>query len=176
FIDRLHIGFILTVLPLFLSIVLGLSESLRGYSLAIFALPFIILQYPMGRLSDRYGRYKPLIIGSLGYGTVLIFLGIIGSTGFSSLLVMLVLLGVFSGITAPPSMALVGDAIGSEDSAMAMGFFNFLGNVGITLGPIVLGIILTLSDFVIAFVVAGLMELFTLMVNLILVRFIFKEV
>ncbi|MHA2361926.1 MAG: MFS transporter, partial [Candidatus Thorarchaeota archaeon] len=48
FIDRLHIGFILTALPLFLSTVLGLSESLRGLSLAIFALPFIILQYPMG--------------------------------------------------------------------------------------------------------------------------------
>ncbi|MHA2235660.1 MAG: hypothetical protein ACXABH_10045, partial [Candidatus Thorarchaeota archaeon] len=42
--DRLHIGFILTALPYFLSVILGLDESLRGMSLAIFAMPFIILQ------------------------------------------------------------------------------------------------------------------------------------
>ncbi|MFW9944684.1 MAG: MFS transporter, partial [Candidatus Sifarchaeia archaeon] len=71
FIDRLHIGFILTALPLFLSVVLGLSESLRGLSLAVFAMPFIILQYPMGKLSDRYGRYAPLVVGSIGYGLTL---------------------------------------------------------------------------------------------------------
>ncbi|MGY5876429.1 MAG: MFS transporter, partial [Candidatus Thorarchaeota archaeon] len=56
FVDRLHMGFILIALPLFITNVLFLSESLRGMALAIFATPFIILQYPMGKLSDKYGR------------------------------------------------------------------------------------------------------------------------
>ena len=76
--DRLHIGFILTALPFFLSVVLGLDESLRGMSLAIFATPFIILQYPMGKLSDKHGRFRQLVVGSLGFGVVISVLGFVG--------------------------------------------------------------------------------------------------
>lgn len=170
FIDRLHIGFILTALPLFLSIVLGISESLRGVSLAIFALPFIILQYPMGRLSDKYGRIGPLIVGSLGYGITLILLGYVGTLGFPLFLAMLAVLGLFSGVTAPPSMALVGDTVSEKDSAMAMGFFNFLGNLGITIGPLVFGLMISTTDFIMAFAVAGLLEIIALLVNILLIK------
>ncbi len=175
FIDRLHIGFILTALPLFLSVVLGLSESLRGLSLAIFAMPFIILQYPMGKLSDRRGRYAPLFVGSIGYGLILSALGYVGAFGFTALLLMLAVLGIFSGVTAPPSMALVGDIVESKDSAMAMGFFNFMGNLGITVGPLLFGFMMLVTDFVAAFAVAGLLELLTLALNVVLVKAVFHE-
>lgn len=171
FIDRLHIGFILTALPLLLSVVLGLSESLRGMALAIFALPFIILQYPMGKVADRYGRYIPLILGSLGFGAVMSVLGFVGSTSFMALLVMLIFLGIFSGVTAPASMALVGDYVPQEDSAMGMGLFNFMGNLGITVGPVLFGILIITTDFVVAFFAAGLLEIITLGISALLIRF-----
>jgi len=174
-IDRLHIGFILTALPFFLSVVLGLDESLRGMSLAIFAMPYIILQYPMGKLSDKYGRLPQLVVGSIGFGIVLSMIGIIGIAGFDILLVMLVILGIFAGITSPSSMALVGDIVGKEDSAMGMGFFNFLGNLGITIGPIVFGVLTPIIGLNNAFVVVGLLELLTLIVNVILVKTVFKN-
>ena len=173
--DRLHIGFILTALPFFLSVSLGLDESLRGMSLAIFAIPFIILQYPMGKLSDKHGRFRQLVIGSIGYGVVLSVVGIVGVLGFSLLLVMLAILGVFAGITSPPSMALVGDIVGQEDSAMGMGFFNFLGNIGITLGPIIFGVLIPIMGMSYAFVVVGILELITLVANIILVKTVFKD-
>ena len=173
--DRLHIGFILTALPFFLSVSLGLDESLRGMSLAIFAMPFIILQYPMGKLSDKHGRFRQLVVGSIGYGLVLSVVGIVGVFGFSLLLVMLVLLGVFAGITSPPSMALVGDIVGQEDSAMGMGFFNFLGNLGITIGPLIFGVLMPIIGISNAFVVVGLLELITLAANIVLVRTVFKD-
>ncbi len=173
--DRLHIGFILTALPFFLSVSLGLDESLRGMSLAIFAMPFIILQYPMGKLSDKHGRFRQLVVGSIGYGVVLSVVGIVGVFGFSLLLVMLVLLGVFAGITSPPSMALVGDIVGQEDSAMGMGFFNFLGNLGITIGPLIFGVLMPIIGISNAFVVVGLLELITLAANIVLVRTVFKD-
>lgn len=172
--DRLHIGFILTALPFFLSVSLGLDESLRGMSLAIFAMPFIILQYPMGKLSDKHGRFRQLVVGSIGYGIVLSVVGIVGVFGFSLLLLMLAILGVFAGITSPPSMALVGDIVGQEDSAMGMGFFNFLGNLGITIGPLIFGVLMPIIGMSNAFVVIGLLELTTLVVNIILVRTVFK--
>ena len=173
--DRLHIGFILTALPFFLSVSLGLDESLRGMSLAIFAIPFIILQYPMGKLSDKHGRFRQLVVGSIGYGVVLSVVGIVGVFGFSLLLVMLAILGVFAGITSPPSMALVGDIVGQEDSAMGMGFFNFLGNLGITIGPLIFGVLMPIIGISNAFVVVGLLELITLAANIVLVRTVFKD-
>jgi MFS family permease len=165
----------LTALPFFLSVSLGLDESLRGMSLAIFAMPFIILQYPMGKLSDKHGRFRQLVVGSIGYGVVLSVVGIVGVFGFSLLLVMLVLLGVFAGITSPPSMALVGDIVGQEDSAMGMGFFNFLGNLGITIGPLIFGVLMPIIGISNAFVVVGLLELITLAANIVLVRTVFKD-
>ncbi|MHA1615032.1 MAG: MFS transporter [Candidatus Thorarchaeota archaeon] len=174
-IDRLHIGFILTALPFFLSVVLGLDESLRGVALAIFAMPYIILQYPMGKLSDKYGRLPQLVVGSIGFGVVLAMIGIIGIVGFDILLIMLVILGIFAGITSPPSMALVGDIVEKDDSAMGMGFFNFLGNLGITIGPIVFGVLTPIIGLNNAFVVVGLLELLTLVLNVILVKTVFKN-
>lgn len=175
FIDRLHMGFILTALPLFLFQVLGLSESLRGMALGLFAIPFIILQYPMGKISDKYGRYKQLVIGSAIYGIILSILGFAGSFGFIHLVIILILLGVFSGITSPASMALIGDSVGQDESAMAMGFFNFVGNMGIVIGPIVLGLLLIYSNFAIAFLVAGLIELISLAIIIVIIKVKFKE-
>jgi MFS family permease len=171
--DRLHIGFILTALPFFLSVMLGLDESLRGMSLAIFATPFIILQYPMGKLSDKHGRFRQLVVGSLGFGVVISVLGFVGIQGFNLLLIMLAVLGLFAGVTSPPAMALVGDIVGKEDSAMGMGFFNFLGNLGITIGPIIFGVLNPLIGMANTFVFVGLLELVTLTLNIILVRTVF---
>ncbi|MHA1965130.1 MAG: MFS transporter [Candidatus Thorarchaeota archaeon] len=173
--DRLHIGFILTALPFFLSVSLGLDESLRGMSLAIFAIPFIILQYPMGKLSDKHGRFRQLVIGSLGFGVVISVIGFVGIQGFTLLLVMLAILGFFAGITTPPAMALVGDVVGQKDSAMGMGFFNFLGNLGITIGPIIFGVLNPVMGMAYAFLVVGLLELITLAINIILVRTFFRN-
>ena len=173
--DRLHIGFILTALPYFLSVILGLDETLRGMSLAIFATPFIILQYPMGVISDRYGRFRQLVVGSVGYGIVISILGFVGIQGFSLLLVMLAILGLFAGVTSPPAMALVGDIVGQEDAAMGMGFFNFLGNLGITIGPIIFGMLNPIFGMAYAFVTVGIMELVTLALNVILVKTKFRE-
>ncbi|MHA1881972.1 MAG: MFS transporter [Candidatus Thorarchaeota archaeon] len=175
FTDRLLIGFLLTALPLFLLTILGLSESLRGLSLAIFALPFIILQYPMGKLSDRLGRYLPIIIGSVGYGIVLMGLGYIGAIGFEALLLMLVILGIFAGVTTPPNMALVGDIVDEKDKAMGMGLFNVMGNLGITIGPVIFGFLWLVSDMYSAFLFAGLFQLLVLILNLILIKGVFRE-
>jgi MFS family permease len=179
FIDRLHMGFIIFVLPLIIGYDaseggLGLDPKYRGMAFGIFALPFILLQYPFGRLSDKVGRYIPLIIGSSCYGVVLCFLGYFGSSSFVSLLIILILLGLFSGVTAPSSMALVGDSIGKNDNGAGMGFFTLLGNIGIAIGPSIPGLILDIG-FGVTFLVAGILEIVSLMIIILLVIFVFKE-
>jgi MFS transporter, DHA1 family, tetracycline resistance protein len=167
FVDRLHMGFILTALPLLLVTTLGISESFRGMILGLFATPFILLQYPIGKLSDSIGRRVLVITGSFCYAFTLVFVGFAAQVGLIPLVISLVLLGIFSGLTAPPTMAWIGDCVPSKDRATGTGFFNLLGNVGMVLGPIVLGVILLYSNFVIAFIVAGLIELSSLIVVII---------
>lgn len=164
FIDRLHMGFILFALPLLILDVLGLDPSKRGMALGIFAIPFILLQYPIGKLSDKIGRFKPLVIGSFFYGIIMCFVGFAGSFGFISLVAILFVLGIFSGITSPPNMALVGDCIRKEDRAMGMGFFNFVGNLGIIIGPLIGGALVNTENYVIAFIIAGIIEFLGLIV------------
>ncbi len=170
FVDRLHMGFIIFILPLFVQIVLGLGPEIRGMIMGIFALPFIILQYPMGKLSDKYGRYKLLIPGSLGYGIILTLTGYFGLFGLGLLIGAFLILGVFSGITGPPSMALVGDIAEGKDNAMAMGFFTFVGNLGMVIGPLIGGFVADYGSFVLAFIIAGLIELISLGICLLFAR------
>ncbi len=180
FVDRLHIGFILFILPFFLEIVLGVGPEIRGMVLGLFALPFIILQYPVGRWSDEIGRYKPLILGSIGCGFILTIMGFLGSFGLYILIIGFVILGICNGFTGPSAMALVGDIIEADENATGMGFFNLLGNLGIIIGPLVGGFFLrgeqvVYADFVAAFVVAGLIEFISLAGVILLILYVFKE-
>lgn len=180
FIDRLHMGFIIFALPLIIGLDtseggLALEPRFRGMAFGIFALPYILLQYPFGKLSDKIGRYPQLLIGSICYGIVLSFVGYFGGESFGVLLTILVFLGLFSGVTSPPSMALVGDSLNdTKKNSAAMGIFTLLGNIGIALGPVIAGSMLQLG-FGLTFLVAGIIEVFFLIVNIILIRFVFKE-
>lgn len=180
FIDRLHMGMIVFVLPLIIGLEvseggLGLDTTYRGIAFGVFALPFILLQYPFGRISDKIGRYLPLILGSCCYGIVISLMGYFGSTSYSILLFLLVLLGFFSAVTSPSSMALIGDTIeDNKKNAAGTGVFTLFGNIGIAFGPAIAGLLLNYG-FGITFLIAGVLELFSLLINIILIRFIFKD-
>ncbi len=178
FVDRFHIGFILFILPLFLPIVLNVEPELRGMVLGLFAFPFIVLQYPVGKWSDKIGRYKPLIIGSITVGVMLTIMGYLGSFGLFAVIIGFTILGIGNGFTGPTAMALVGDTVEADDNATGMGFFNLLGNIGIVMGPFVGGFLAyseTQASFVTAFVVAGLIEFISLTGVILLILFVFKK-
>ncbi|MHA1994104.1 MAG: MFS transporter [Candidatus Hodarchaeales archaeon] len=175
FIDRLHIGFILFILPLLLQTELGVEPELRGMVLGIFATPFILLQYPIGKLSDNIGRYRLLILGSLLNTLILAIIGIITPFGLVIVILAFFFLGIGNGLTGPPAMALVGDTIREDENAVGMGFFNLLGNLGIMTGPIIAGFLITYTDLVITFLAAAGLELVSLGGIILLLIFFFKD-
>jgi MFS family permease len=170
FIDRLHLGFILFLLPLFLKLSLGLGPENRGFVLGLHALPFILLQYPVGRWSDRIGRLKILMPGTVGYGILLSLAGYIGAQGLGFTVAVFVLLGICSGLTGPTNIALVADITRGREHGVAMALFNLSGNLGILAGPLLAGWFLSLLQPETCFLVGGVIEIAGLLLVLFLLR------
>lgn len=169
-VDRLHMGFIIFMLPLMVREVLNLGPEYRGMLLGINGSAYILLQYPIGRLSDKWGRYKLLIAGSLSYGALLMLAGPAAAAGLLPLAGLFFLLGIFSGVSGPPNSALLGDLVTKTENPLAMGFFNFTGNIGMVFGALFGGFCLEIGNFSSAFIGAGMIELSVLGINLFLLK------
>ncbi|MBI9109453.1 MAG: MFS transporter [Spirochaetales bacterium] len=170
FVDRLHMSFIIFMIPLLLREFMQLGPEYRGMLLGINGSAYIILQYPMGRLSDKIGRYRLLVVGSMGYGLLLGCTGPAAAAGLTPLIILFFCLGIFSGITGPPNSALVGDLSSQEDNPLAMGFFNLFGNTGMVCGSLFGGFMLSFTGFTAAFMGAAAIELVTLALNMLIIR------
>lgn len=169
FVDRLHMGFLITVVPLYLTYAIPLKPSLRGMITGIVAIPPLFLSYPVGKRSDAsWGRFRPLIIGSIFYGVFLMFTVLIAQDSLVLFSLMLLLQGCAQGFTTTPNTSLLGDLVTSQSKATAVGFFNFFGNIGIIVGPLLAYIFA--QNYALAFIIAGSIELISLGVNYLLAR------
>lgn len=127
-----------------------------GFSIAISSMMVgrILLQVPLGRLSDRIGR-RPLIIG----GLILLApaSALIGNTTtLTQLVILRIIQGVASAGIAAPAFALVGDlgkagGEGRQMSVITMGF-----GLGMAIGPLVAGF-LAVIFFQLPFYAGGLL-------------------
>ncbi len=169
FIDRFHMGFLIALIPLYLTFVIPLEPSMRGMIFGLSAIPSIVLSYPVGRKSDGpWGRIKPLALGSLIYGTLLSLTGFISQDSLVLFIIFLMFQGCAQGLTMTPNNSLLGDIIEPEHNAMAVSLFNFFGNIGMILGPI-FGLIFG-RNYNLAFLIAGIIEIVSLVVNIFLAR------
>ena len=127
-------GMIGTVLPLFLKNQIMISESLIGLFFTASSILILILQIPSGRLADRYGRKKVLVLSLLPIPLLL------GAWLFvDDWLVLLVLYAAASGLrsmTWPSSLALLADFIPSELMGSALGVRMMSMRLGSTVAPV----------------------------------------
>ncbi len=169
FIDRFHMGFLIAIIPLYLTFVIPLEPSMRGMIFGLSAIPSIVLSYPVGRKSDGpWGRIKPLALGSLIYGILLSLTGFVAQKNLVIFIIFLMLQGCAQGLTMTPNISLLGDIIEPENNAMAVSLFNFFGNIGMIFGPL-FGLIFG-KNYNLAFLVAGIIEIVSLVVNIFLAR------
>tara|TARA_Y100000766_G_scaffold283533_1_gene299405 strand:+ start:570 stop:1805 length:1236 start_codon:yes stop_codon:yes gene_type:complete len=124
---------------------------------SISAAMFIVFTPFWGKLSDRIGRKKVLLIGLSGYVLSNVFflysasLGLIGTfTGFSLLMILLISRVINSAIGAasrPASGAYVADVTTEEERSSGMGKFGAANNLGTILGPVLVGSLVGLNIF-----------------------------
>ena len=172
FTDRFTVGFFTSAFPLFLQKVHGRDSRDVGLTLALFLLPFALLCYPMGRLSDRVSRPWLMGGGSLVYGGLVCFVGVVPPETLPWLMVGL---GVTSSVMFVPTLMLTGELSGPEQKGVAMGGFNAAGSLGFLVGPAVAGFVAQTTSrdgdlsggYATTFVVAGLSEVLCVAVTIV---------
>ncbi len=153
------------MVPLLVERLLGASATASGIVLlGIAGVSALIAPYG-GRLSDRVGRRRPAVVGSLimaaGVGLMAVATGVVPTASVGGLLVLAtVLLGVVGlgmGLAGSPRQAAAMEAVGGDRVGMAAGTYytgRYLGGlVGASLGGAVLGSAVTAAGMTLGFVI-----------------------
>jgi MFS transporter, DHA1 family, multidrug resistance protein len=126
-----------TILPLFAYNQLGATATQVGVLLSALAIMNMIVLYPTGALTDRFGR-KVAIVPSI-WLMALAFILMSRATSYSGLLAGTVLLGIGSGVGGPAPAAYVADLGPPSRMGAAMGLYRAIGDLGFFAGPIAMG-------------------------------------
>jgi MFS family permease len=140
--DRFSIGIFVSTFTLFLAREHQLDPSARGLLIALFMLPFAALCYPIGRLAERTGWFPLLVGGNIAFGLVYGSYGLIPTGGLP---VAMILSGMASALIFAPSLLLVSDLVRRGHSEGLFGVFQVAGSLGFLAGPIVGGILVSLT-------------------------------
>ncbi len=155
FVDRLAVGLFVVVFPLYLDTLGATDPAVRGRYLSYFLLPFALLQYWTGKLSERWGPLPPLLGGSLLYGLAL---AVVGYSDLLTLGPVMLALGVFAAVMFPPAILLTARLADPKSRGSAMGAFNLAGSLGFAVGPLLGAWAYGSRGFAFAFVVCGALE------------------
>ena len=125
-------GIILPLLP-FYALSLGVQPFELGMLTATFALMSLLFSPFFGRLSDRIGRKKVLMIGTLGFTAAYLVFAFADS--FLMALIARALEGFFAAAIFPACISLLSDFTSHEQRGQAMGLMMMTFSVGFIFGP-----------------------------------------
>ena len=152
--DRLTVGFFISQFPILADAIYGFSPSQRGIYLMVFLLCFALFSPVGGIIADRFGRARPMLLGTVAYGLMLM---LVGRVGPDMLWAVMAFGGLCGAILYPPSIALVGDYAGPGQRGVAMGGFNLAGSIGFAAGPLLFSLIADGFGLLTPPIVAGLL-------------------
>jgi MFS family permease len=119
---------------------LGVSSSQLGVGFLFGAAAAAVGGYLGGHLSDYIGR-KPLIVGGFAVQAGFVLLFAVADSVLLGLS-LLALSGIFASVGAAASQALVADAVPSDRHEAAYASVRVAQNLGVTLGPVIGGLLL----------------------------------
>lgn len=135
FIDLLGFGIVIPLLPIY-SKAYGASDLTLGLLFASFSAMQLVFAPLWGRISDRVGRRRVLIIGLLGTSASYVLFAF--SNDMTMLFASRMLAGFF-GANVPIAQAYIADITTPENRARGMGMIGAAFGLGFTVGPLVGG-------------------------------------
>ncbi len=138
------IGALVTHLPLMLE-EQGETAARSGYSFGIYALvAMLVMASPISRVSDRYGRFAPLMLGLIVIAAGLALLGVLD--GYGGVVAGMAVFGLGYGLVFPAATALVASATAAGRRGVGFGVFYAVYSFGVVVGASGSGGLATLSD------------------------------
>src|SRR4029077_9557937 len=126
-----------TLMPLFARDHLHMSPTTIGGVFAVALTTELLLMYPAGAAADRVGR-RP--VGLATFGWLIVIISLIGLTNSRPLFfVVMALVGTATGSSSAVPTAMLGDVAVKASSGTAVAVFRFAGDLGMTVGPLVVG-------------------------------------
>jgi MFS family permease len=146
----LHDGFhdlLLVLLPIW---ALGFELSLTqvGLLMTCYTGAMAGFQIPAGLLAERIGERLPLAVGTVVTG--LGFVALAAAGGFAALVGILLVAGLASGVQHPLAAAMVARAYDAGRRRVAIGTYNFSGDLGKMTVPALAALIIAGADWRVA--------------------------
>lgn len=151
---------ILTWLPYYLQTQRGVPGAQAGLISTMIAFTAVPAGVLAGRLSDRLGRRRPVLIALIPLSAVALAL-IVASPGMAGVYLAIALYGITGKLVLDPLVvALVADATPAASYGTAFGILNFSGTISTVLAPAVTGYIADITGtFTSAFMLAAALQI-----------------
>ncbi len=164
FITITGVGIVVPLLPVFAHD-LGASGLYIGLIYGSFSLSRTVFLPYFGRRSDRQGRKPFIVLGLLGYS--LISFAFISATSVEMLIAIRFVQGIASAMIMPVAQAYIGDITTENREGFTMGLFNMSVFIGLSLGPLIGGVLNDRFNLQTAFISMGILSLFGFFLSLI---------
>ncbi|MBC7237636.1 MAG: MFS transporter [Chloroflexi bacterium] len=148
-----------TVLPLFGSQRLGLTPGQLGFTFTFISIWNLITLNWSGTLSDKLGRKAVIVPGCLLSGFSLLVFSLSGN--YALFLIGAALMGLGTGLAGPAPAAYVADLSKAGRHGLTMGMYRTFGDIGVSVGPILLGWLSDQLGYAFALRTNGLMFIIT---------------
>ena len=143
-------------------------QSWSGWVFAVTFITAFIFSPIWGRIGDKYGRKKILIMSATGLSVSLLLMGF--ATSVWQLFLLRFFMGIFTGFI-PMSQALISTQTKKEDAGRVLGTLQTGSVTGTLMGPLLGGVLADTFGYSAAFKVVA----FTIFLSAILVLFGIKE-
>jgi MFS family permease len=148
-------GGLFTVIPILAQERLGLSVSAIGFALMLGSVSGLVAAYPLGWVTDRFGRKAVIVPATLISGSSMLLY--CQAPNFAWFIVASIVWGVAISALGTAPAAYAADSAPPGMNAVAMSTFRMIADAGYVAGPLILGFIVDLIGAVTALVTAALL-------------------